>query len=91
MLLYGEERRRSANRHAQERQMLDTCDEFLATHAGYCERLGMRVTATGCTEIRNRILMPAPRQCTDCPGVIMDRRLRAMRPSIDGRDRNRAQ
>jgi len=84
MLTADEDRRqRSDRRLILDRRRLE--DEFLAAHAGYCERLNMRLTPEGCTELRHRIFLPPPRQCADCSGVLLERRQSHRRSARDRR------
>jgi len=84
MLDTHENRRQRNNRRVLlDRRQLE--EEFLAMHAGYCERLNMRLTPKGCAELRHRILLPPPRQCADCPGMLIERRQGSRRSGGDRR------
>ena len=85
MLNADEERRQRSDRRALlDRRQLE--EEFLAMHAGYCERLSMRLTPEGCDGLRHRLFLPPPRQCTGCPGVLIERRLVHRRSKKDRRE-----
>ena len=62
-------------------------EEWLATRAGRCERLRMRLTPENCRAIReqkanvNLDKEGPPPQCEGCPGVIMDEAIKPQSPA----------